>query len=235
MNQLLTRIFLILLPTIIAIGGSAQSRFDAEKWEKARKGLNYHHQEPSKSGGTFGESEGQIGKQPDEDYAPESGGATIPIGGLGQTLAYIFFVALLLLILYFIIRIFGGYNPSVDQERQVIELEDLEQRILETDLEKLFRKSLAEKDFLQCTRLLYLMVVKGLSEKRLIVWQKDKTNRDYLYELSDEKYRGPFERITLLYEWAWYGNASVDEKTFWELEKRFTSFKNRILGVEQKQ
>lgn len=234
MNLLLTRLSPVLLFITIALSGGAQSRFDADKWEQAREGLNYYHQKPAQSGEMYQETEGQPGgKQPDgEDYVEESGSAVIPLGGLGQTLAYILFIALLILILYFIIRLFGGQNPSLKQETQPIELEDLEKRIMETDLEKLFKNSLAEKDFLQCIRLLYLMIVKGLSEKRLIAWRKYKTNRDYLYELEEEKHRRPFQHLTSLYEWAWYGNASVDEQAFQELEKRFTSFKNQILKGE---
>lgn len=232
MSVMLVRSLPVTLLVILTLSGYAQSRFDREKWEQARQGLDYRHLKPIQEVEGQQQLEGQPGKQPDGEDSEASGSAVIPLGGFGQIITYILFIALLVLILYFIIRLFGGHNPSVKQETQVAELEDIEERIMETDLDKLFKKSLEDKDFLQCIRLLYLMVVKGLSEKQLIAWQKHKTNRDYLYELEDEQYKRPFQQLTALYEWAWYGNASVDEHAFQELEKQFTSFKNRILKGE---
>jgi len=51
-------------------------------------------------------------------------------------------------------------------------------------------------------------------KKKVIEWDIEKTNSDYLYEIKNEKLRNDFAYLSYLYNYIWYGEFELEEETF---------------------
>jgi hypothetical protein len=102
--------------------------------------------------------------------------------------------------------------------------------IAAVDLDALLRAALAERRHRDAVRLLYLLALQALAAGGLVDWQKDKTNRDYLREVR--RTAGglvrPFDEVTRLFEWVWYGEAAVDDARFAAVRARFDRFSEAL-------
>jgi hypothetical protein len=67
-----------------------------------------------------------------------------------------------------------------------------------------------------------------MSEKGIIKWDIEKTNSDYLYEITNETRRDEFAYLSYLYNYIWYGEFELDEATF---EKAKTAFEKTIRSI----
>lgn len=141
-----------------------------------------------------------------------------------KILFVLFIIAAIALIAYFLI----GENlrrpknkiitPTEDLE---LALENLDETFHESDLDRFIRQALEAKNYGLAIRLYYLAVIKELSEKHMIKWKRDKTNRDYIRELRQTPLAGPFKEMTRIFERVWYGNSQLDLTTFNILKPQF--------------
>lgn len=77
-------------------------------------------------------------------------------------------------------------------------------------------------------RLLFLRLLKNLSEKNIIQYKQDKTNLDYLSQLNSTRYYPGFFRITRNYEYSWYGKFEVKEEAYHVIRKDFDNFEQQL-------
>ncbi|MEM9648227.1 MAG: DUF4129 domain-containing protein [Bacteroidota bacterium] len=143
-------------------------------------------------------------------------------------LPYILLAILLFLIIRFFIKantrsfIYSQKNPNL------VVLSE-EERIIKTEnIQELIKEALAQKNYRLAIRYYYLFILKILSEKELIDWQLQKTNDDYIRELSGSALKSPFSKATLLYDYIWYGEFNIDHERYTKAENIFVSLKNAI-------
>ena len=103
-----------------------------------------------------------------------------------------------------------------------------DENIDEIDFEKMIEQYLAKGDFQYAIRLLYLKNLKTLSDAKLIKWRQDKTNLDYLNELSDKEIKFNFRKVTQLFNYIWYGKFEIDATAFATYKNDFEEFENKI-------
>jgi hypothetical protein len=60
-----------------------------------------------------------------------------------------------------------------------------------------------------------------MSAKQMIVWDIEKTNSDYLYEIKEESQKEEFAYLSYLYNYIWYGEFELDEATFLKAKTAF--------------
>lgn len=139
---------------------------------------------------------------------------------------------LLGLLLYLLIRFFIKANTknilfSKSNENTVLLSE--EERIMKTeDIQSLIKKALEEKNYRLAIRYYYLYLLKLLTERELITWELQKTNDDYLQELSQSKLKPLFQKVTLLYDYIWYGEFQIDGEGYERAKHKFDQLKNSI-------
>lgn len=119
-------------------------------------------------------------------------------------------------------------NRVIARDGAVITLENVDEYILETDLERFIREALAAGNYAQAIRLYYLQAIKQLSERKYIQWAKDKTNREYIRELRGHRLQNEFKSATLDYEKVWYGNLPLNREGYQALEPRFQALLKNI-------
>jgi hypothetical protein len=95
-----------------------------------------------------------------------------------------------------------------------ITLENLEEYIHETDLQRFLREALSNNNYQQAVRIYFLQVIKTLSEKGAIRWSKEKTNHQYIREMSAHAQIGGFKHATLTYERVWYGEKPLQQADY---------------------
>ncbi len=97
-----------------------------------------------------------------------------------------------------------------------------------TDMDSLIALALKDKNYRLAVRYQYLKNLHKLAEKGFVQYAVDKTNYQYVNELTNAGLRNEFAGITLNYEYVWYGEFNIDEMLYRKLETGFTSLYNKI-------
>ncbi|MFN0274465.1 MAG: hypothetical protein ACKVPJ_01870 [Chitinophagales bacterium] len=159
----------------------------------------------------------------------------LPEYQVSRTLQVILFIVVIGLLVYILLRIFGkdifAPNKKVKTDASAT-ITDLDEKPMESDLERFLREALQRKDFRLAIRIYYLMILQALHEKEIISWRKNKTNKDYVIETSDRMFSQQFAGNTLLFEYVWYGEKMLEEVQF---NKLHPSFLNLIDVINKSQ
>lgn len=113
--------------------------------------------------------------------------------------------------------------------KKKIATSDIEQEDIHMiNFEKMIRDSKNNNDYRLAIRYYYLWLLKRLTDKTVIEWDIEKTNSDYLYEISDLKLRKDFAYLSYIYDYSWYGEFTLDETAFIRSEKAFLNTFNSL-------
>ncbi|WP_340198929.1 DUF4129 domain-containing protein [Ascidiimonas sp. W6] len=110
----------------------------------------------------------------------------------------------------------------------MVSFSEEEDIIQNENIPSLIEKALANKEFRLAVRYQYLLALKELSDHHMIEWEQQKTNDDYLSELSHHEVSGLFSSITKIYDFIWYGNFDIDESRYAKIKPVFTSISQKI-------
>ncbi|MFT4679803.1 MAG: hypothetical protein ACI84C_001322 [Flavobacteriales bacterium] len=190
--------------------------FPEDNWDKATEGLDYGPvNDPEvrtpKKGGDFSFSE-------------------------GDWLLYLIAAILIALIIFLTVKVMDKKQASgkskIGSARDYSH-DQLEENLKELDLDDYLRKALSDEDYRAAVRLNYLMVIQLLDQLSLIKWQRDKTNRDYLRELSAHPKNQQFQRLTSNYEYIWYGDLILSLQDFRSIEPPFHEFMDALNSPDE--
>lgn len=112
--------------------------------------------------------------------------------------------------------------------KKIINHQEVEKNLHTTDFEKLIKNCLTSGENRLSIRYYYLWLLKKMSDKELIIWDIEKTNSDYLYELKNQSDKEQFEYLSYLYNYIWYGEFDIDEESF---ERAKIAFEKAIKTV----
>ncbi|TAL46913.1 MAG: hypothetical protein EPN92_05415 [Chitinophagaceae bacterium] len=102
------------------------------------------------------------------------------------------------------------------------------ENIFDINYTKEINKAVADGNYRFAVRLMFLRVLKNLSEKEIISYKQDRTNFDYLLQLQQTNYYKDFFRLTRNYEYTWYGQFDMSTETFSLVKKDFENFNYRL-------
>jgi hypothetical protein len=122
------------------------------------------------------------------------------------------------------IRLFRKPSAAVTDGEDETIIED----IFELNYDKEIAAAIDAQNFRLATRLMYLRTLKELSDRELIQYKNEKTNSDYLFQLSGTKYYRDFFRLTRDFEYTWYGAFALSAEAFAIVQKDFSSFKQQL-------
>lgn len=111
------------------------------------------------------------------------------------------------------------------QEEEELLTED----IFAINYQKEIDKAAQQGNYRLAIRLMFLRLLKNMSEKNIIQYKQDRTNLDYLFQLQSSTYYDGFFRITRNYEYAWYGLFDVTEDAYSIIKSDFARFE-RFVG-----
>lgn len=97
--------------------------------------------------------------------------------------------------------------------------------------EQLIDKAISEGNYRMATRYLYLQTLDTLGHKEMIALAPQKTNYQYMQELSGKADNAMFSKLTLRYEYAWYGDFKLSPAQFYTIHEEFKTFKNSLSSI----
>ena len=135
-------------------------------------------------------------------------------------------------IIAFIIWLFFKLNPGAkilkSKETPEVFFTEEEEIIKTKDIQLLIQKALEQKDYRLAVRYYYLLILKKLREAHLIEYEFDKTNSDYIAEITSEEMNTNFKKVTTLYDYIWYGSFKVTENDYWIAHGTFNHLEHQI-------
>ena len=97
------------------------------------------------------------------------------------------------------------------------------------DFEQAIAEAARQGNYRLAIRLLYLRSLKNMADKGYINWQINKTNADYLREVSSRPWQPSFAQLTNSFEYTWYGGHMIDVQVFNDLQNKFQQFNQHTL------
>ena len=67
----------------------------------------------------------------------------------------------------------------------------------------------------------FLLTLQKLSKNDRIEWHFDKTNSDYLTEITEPQLKNKFKKVVYLYDYIWYGEQEIAKDKY---EKSISDF-----------
>jgi hypothetical protein len=107
--------------------------------------------------------------------------------------------------------------------------DEISENIFVINYQQEIDKAATQGNYRLAIRLMYLRILKSLSEKNIIQYKQDKTNFDYLMQLQPTAYYKDFFRVTRHYEYSWYGEFNVSPDAYAIIRHEFDQF-GKITG-----
>lgn len=148
---------------------------------------------------------------------------------VGRLLIYILAVVLLVFIIIRVLKIESLKLFFSKPDDTLVDHTVIEENIHEMDFNKLMEEALRKNDYRVAIRLTFLLALKLLSDKHLVYWEPGKTNHDYMNELQSKEIKKGFTRLNYYFEYAWYGNFTVDDRLYKEVNKTFGDWKGTLM------
>ncbi|MBC7417497.1 MAG: DUF4129 domain-containing protein [Pedobacter sp.] len=104
----------------------------------------------------------------------------------------------------------------------------LNENIHQIDYKIELAKLITEGKYRFAVRLLYLQSLKRLSDNNKIDWRPEKTNYNYLMEISEPSLKSEFTQLTHQFDCIWYGDFPIDKVKFDPINQTFSHFNAQI-------
>ncbi|MBO6517067.1 MAG: DUF4129 domain-containing protein [Bacteroidia bacterium] len=162
--------------------------------------------------------------EPDKDVKIEPPRKRVDLSPL-QILLYIgiavAFIALVVILVRTGVIEFGDKKVELKLEHDA---ENPDELVL-TELERELALAAQDGNYNRCLRYEFLLLLERLQEKGKITWHKYKTNGEYLNQLLALPYYKRVRQLTLVYEYYWYGEHSLNERNYQRLVGHFEQLK----------
>ena len=122
----------------------------------------------------------------------------------------------------------GKWIFGKNSDKKIINYTDVEKNLQLVDFENLIKNTILSGEKRLTIRYYYLWLLKKMSANEIIVWDLEKTNTDYLYEIKNQATKDEFAYLSYLYNYIWYGEFELDEETF---NKAKTAFEKAIKSL----
>ena len=94
----------------------------------------------------------------------------------------------------------------------------------------MLEEAVAKKDFRKAIRIYFIFILKDLTQKEWIVWNKKKTNLLYMREMKGRPFYKKFRKAVSIYEVVWYGKRSVAANEYHEVEPFFKNMLEDLIA-----
>jgi hypothetical protein len=150
-----------------------------------------------------------------------------PLQWMNMTTLLVIVVLFLGILAWYLLQnnIVGG-NPSAIAQKA--NEESIGENIFEINYQREIEKAINAGDYRLAVRLMFLRLLKQLSQKKIIEYKHERTNFDYLSQLYSTGYYNDFFRLTRNYEYTWYGKFDVSRETFGIIKNEFENFDRKL-------
>jgi len=143
-------------------------------------------------------------------------------------LPYLILAALIFLLIRFFLKVSSKTMITGQQKGAGFQFTEEEHIIKNEDINALIATAIEQKNYRLAIRYYYLMSLKYLTETRMVTWQQEKTNEDYITEIENASVKADFKAITRIYDYVWYGEFNIDELKFQYLKVPFETLNSTL-------
>lgn len=138
-----------------------------------------------------------------------------------QLLAILVIAIALFFIIKYLINKDGNFFWSKKNKKVNIASGVLYENIHEINFPVTIAELEQKQDFRSAIRYQFLYTLKKMSDQKLIQWNPDKTNTDYILEIKDASQRGSYEDLSYIFENVWYGEQVINADLYQKLRTTF--------------
>lgn len=145
---------------------------------------------------------------------------------------WVFYIAIALAVCFLVYILFneGGTNLfTSNRNKSIHNYEEITAENIENaDIHTLIKNAENDNDYRLAIRYYYLLVLKTLSLKNHIKFEDDKTNNEYLNEVSNKPFSKDFAYTSYLYNYIWYGEFPLNIEKYNKAKSNFSSFLKQV-------
>jgi hypothetical protein len=193
----------------------AEPEFNKEHWRKITRDMTFSEADEQKD----------TTKKKKKEPKKESSGLKLP------SMKYLWIIICLIILGFVIYKTLPAFNRKniKNKDKLIISLDELdEEDIKSIEIATPLEQALKDGDYRTAYRLRYLSVLKQLIGRNLILYKRDKTNYEYLLQLSGLPVYEPFRLLTFNFDGIWYGDLMIDKAKYDSLDMHFTDFNKAI-------
>lgn len=145
------------------------------------------------------------------------------------------FYALAVIIIAFVIARLMGVQPQLFMSKKEQVSQEFiigNENIHAIEFEKAIAKAEAKGDFRYAVRLHYLQLLKALADSGMIRWKPQKTNMQYVAEMSQTPFKDDFAALTRSFAYTWYGHFEVTPTVYGAFKEKQQAM---LAGVAKQQ
>ncbi|MGZ8516755.1 MAG: hypothetical protein ACXWWD_05365 [Chitinophagaceae bacterium] len=100
--------------------------------------------------------------------------------------------------------------------------------IFAINYQKEIEKAVGMSNYRLAVRLMFLRLLRNLSDKKIIEYKQDSTNFDYMMQLRSTVMYADFSRLARNYEYSWYGQFDIDKEKYSVIRNEFENFDRKL-------
>ncbi|WP_187695248.1 DUF4129 domain-containing protein [Chryseobacterium sp.] len=139
-----------------------------------------------------------------------------------RVLAILLISFLIYFLLRFLVSRYGTFSAKKNN-KVIINGTEVHENIHEINFAETILAYEQQGDFRSAVRYRFLNVLKNLTDRNVILWTPEKTNRDYLSEITQPDLKQQFSDLVYIYDNVWYGEFSIDEASYKHFSVKFDS------------
>jgi hypothetical protein len=143
-------------------------------------------------------------------------------------LPYLILVGIVGFIVWLFIKLNIGNRFLKSPDSGEVLMSEDEDIIKRQHIPSLIEDALNNKQYRLAIRFHYLFVLKQLTDAEQIDYEFDKTNTDYLNEITNKNLKNGFTNITRIYDFIWYGNFSITQKDYVKAKSQFNEIETLL-------
>ena len=137
-------------------------------------------------------------------------------------------ILLVSIALYFLIKFLASKNGNLlfskKNKPHKIDGFDLQENIHEINFAQEIAQCEIEKKYRLAIRYRFLWMLKKLNDQKIIQWDIEKTNLDFVKELQPSPHLKSFVQLVHIFDFVWYGDFHINEGQYAQYKKQFENF-----------
>jgi hypothetical protein len=129
-----------------------------------------------------------------------------------------------LFVLFVLYKLFfagGAFERSTAKSNVKIIDEEEAKPVQERNFDAAIARAVSENNYRLAVRYMYLQLLQRLAAAGAIEFAVDKTNAEYLGEITGKPYKAEVAELTRYYDYVWYGEFVIDAAAYSKLAGRF--------------
>ena len=142
---------------------------------------------------------------------------------------YLFWGIAIAVVGFVLFKLFSGEGGMFSTNKTLTETKvTVENEIPENDLDGLLQRAVRNASYRLAVRYQFLKTLHWLGEKGILQLSADKTNYQYATEIQGRPYANTFSRLSLQYEYIWFGEFELNQEQFASVQQQHQQFLKEI-------